>query len=575
MSALAPTLQAFFTDRLARQRQASPHTIAAYRDTWKLLLAFASQRTGKRPTDLLITDLDAPLIGDFLDHLEHDRGNSPRTRNARLAVDQLPVLLRGPAPPRGRRRDPAGCAIPPKRYDQTIITYLTEPEISAARSSRPGHLDRQARPRPARPGHPDRPASIGTDFPHHQRHPPGLRRPYQLPGQRPQAADHPADRQHHRHPHRMARRTRRPARRPAIPHPPGTPLSRDALERRNITKHAATATRSCPALAEEHRRTSCATQRQCACSTPALTPPSSPCGSAMPASRPPRYTSTPTSRSKNAPSPGPNPATPSPAATSPPTTSSPSSRLSDYADLKTLYQATISHNTQPIGITARSRIRRAARAARPRHLPAQTRRPLHLHGQGQPARPAPPVPGPCPGKTSRPATARPDAVTAGSRNAPSRRSPSPPGCSSPTPPRPSRSPAGPAASTGRNGAPRPATRSPRCPRPRPGRPSSRNGSEATGKSRTSCTGSATLPSARTSPRHAPAPGPTSWPRSGTWSSTSCAWPAMSASPARSGTPRGTPNARSGCSQTQVTVSNRTTQWPCPQRLLPFQVRYRP
>jgi hypothetical protein len=83
VTTLAPTLQAFFTDRLARQRQASPHTIAAYRDALKLLLGFAAQRTGKQPSTLAITDLDAPLIGAFLDHLEHERGNKVRTRNAR------------------------------------------------------------------------------------------------------------------------------------------------------------------------------------------------------------------------------------------------------------------------------------------------------------------------------------------------------------------------------------------------------------------------------------------------------------------------------------------------------------
>ena len=87
MTALARTLQAFFTERLIRQRQASPHTIAAYRDTFRLLLGFAAERTGRpalpaghRPTST------RPLIGAFLDHLEHERGNSVRTRNARLAA---------------------------------------------------------------------------------------------------------------------------------------------------------------------------------------------------------------------------------------------------------------------------------------------------------------------------------------------------------------------------------------------------------------------------------------------------------------------------------------------------------
>ena len=86
MSVLAPTLQAFFTDRLISQRQASPHTIAAYSDTLRLLLCFAAQRTGKQPSALDIDDLDAPLIGAFLDHLERERGNAARTRNARLAA---------------------------------------------------------------------------------------------------------------------------------------------------------------------------------------------------------------------------------------------------------------------------------------------------------------------------------------------------------------------------------------------------------------------------------------------------------------------------------------------------------
>ena len=86
MTALAPTLQAFFTDRLIGQRGASGHTIAGYRDTLRLLLSFAAQRTGKNPCQLDIADLDAPLIAAFLDHLEHDRGNSARTRNNRLAA---------------------------------------------------------------------------------------------------------------------------------------------------------------------------------------------------------------------------------------------------------------------------------------------------------------------------------------------------------------------------------------------------------------------------------------------------------------------------------------------------------
>ena len=77
MTALAPTLQAFFTDRLIGQRQASPHTIAAYRDTLRLMLVFASALRRTEPSKLQIDDLDAPLVGAFLDHLEKSAFSAP------------------------------------------------------------------------------------------------------------------------------------------------------------------------------------------------------------------------------------------------------------------------------------------------------------------------------------------------------------------------------------------------------------------------------------------------------------------------------------------------------------------
>ncbi len=86
MTSLAPLLQAFFTDRLMTQRQASPHTIAAYHDTLRLLLEYVTARTGTAPSALQISDLDAPCITGFLTHLQQVRGNSVRTRNARLAA---------------------------------------------------------------------------------------------------------------------------------------------------------------------------------------------------------------------------------------------------------------------------------------------------------------------------------------------------------------------------------------------------------------------------------------------------------------------------------------------------------
>jgi integrase/recombinase XerD len=131
VTALAPTLQAFFTDRLTRQRQASPHTIAAYRDTWRLLLSFATRRAGKQPSQLDLGDLDAPLIGAFLDHLEHERGNSVRTRNTRLAAIHSLFRYAALRHPEHAEMIARVLAIPPKRYDKALVTYLTEPEVNA------------------------------------------------------------------------------------------------------------------------------------------------------------------------------------------------------------------------------------------------------------------------------------------------------------------------------------------------------------------------------------------------------------------------------------------------------------
>jgi len=131
MSTLAPTLQAFFTDRLVRQRQASPHTLAAYRDTMRLLVCFATARRGVEPAKLDIDDLDATLISAFLDHREHDRGNSIRTRNARLAAIRSLfrfAALRHPEHAAGIGRV---LAIPPKRFERRLVTFLTEPEVEA------------------------------------------------------------------------------------------------------------------------------------------------------------------------------------------------------------------------------------------------------------------------------------------------------------------------------------------------------------------------------------------------------------------------------------------------------------
>ena len=131
MSALAPTLQAFFTDRLIRQRHVSSHTIAAYRDTLRLLLGYASGQTSLAPSALDLADLDAPLIAGFLDHLERERGNSVRTRNARLAAIHSLFRFAALAHPEHAESIARVLAIPPKRFDRALITYLTEPEVDA------------------------------------------------------------------------------------------------------------------------------------------------------------------------------------------------------------------------------------------------------------------------------------------------------------------------------------------------------------------------------------------------------------------------------------------------------------
>ncbi len=131
MSTLAPTLQAFFTDRLIYQRHSSPHTIAAYRDTMRLLLTYTEQQTGKPPCSLDIADLDAPLIAAFLHHLEHERRNSVQTRNARLAAIHSLFRFAALKHPEHAALIQRVLAIPPKRYDRTIVTYLSEPETHA------------------------------------------------------------------------------------------------------------------------------------------------------------------------------------------------------------------------------------------------------------------------------------------------------------------------------------------------------------------------------------------------------------------------------------------------------------
>jgi integrase/recombinase XerD len=131
VTALAPTLQAFFTDWLVHHRHASRQTTTAYRDAWRLLLTFASERTGKQPGKLDISDLDARLIGDFLDHLERKRGNSPRTRNARLTAIRSMFGYAALRHPEHAETITRVLAVPMKKFDGAVVTWLTESEVDA------------------------------------------------------------------------------------------------------------------------------------------------------------------------------------------------------------------------------------------------------------------------------------------------------------------------------------------------------------------------------------------------------------------------------------------------------------
>ena len=131
MTPLAPVLQAFFTDRLIAQRQVSGHTVAAYRDTFRLLLAFAQARTGTAPCDLHLADLDASLVGAFLEYLRNDRNNGARTRNARLAAIHSLFRYAALRHPEHAALIQRVLAIPPARFDKTVVSYLTGGEAEA------------------------------------------------------------------------------------------------------------------------------------------------------------------------------------------------------------------------------------------------------------------------------------------------------------------------------------------------------------------------------------------------------------------------------------------------------------
>lgn len=128
---LPALLQRFFTDRLLSQLGASSHTVASYRDTFKLLLAFASKRLGRPPFRLRVEDIDAALLGDFLEDLEQTRANTAKTRNTRLAALRAFFRFVSYAEPAFSLQCQRVLAIPTKRHERKPVDFLSEEETAA------------------------------------------------------------------------------------------------------------------------------------------------------------------------------------------------------------------------------------------------------------------------------------------------------------------------------------------------------------------------------------------------------------------------------------------------------------
>lgn len=120
-ASLAGLLQRYFTQRLMRQRQASPHTIASYRDTFKMLLQFARKRLHKAPSARALGDIDAPLVAAFLDDLEASRGIKARTRNLRLTAVHSFFRFASYEAPTHAAQIARVLAIPAKKFTRTLV----------------------------------------------------------------------------------------------------------------------------------------------------------------------------------------------------------------------------------------------------------------------------------------------------------------------------------------------------------------------------------------------------------------------------------------------------------------------
>lgn len=131
MTALAPTVQAFFITRLGNELDASPHTVDSYRHTFRLLLTYAKAETGKEPAAMDLADLEAPLISGFLDHLESVRGNSVASRNTRLAAIHSFFRFASYRHPEHGQMIRQVLAIPQKKSETTAKSFLDEAEMEA------------------------------------------------------------------------------------------------------------------------------------------------------------------------------------------------------------------------------------------------------------------------------------------------------------------------------------------------------------------------------------------------------------------------------------------------------------
>jgi len=128
---LAALLELFFTQRLMQQRQASPHTIGSYRDTFRQFLKFTEQRLHKLPSQLNFQEIDAPLIMAFLDHLEKHQGVSIRSCNLRLTALHSFFRFAAFEAPAYSAQIQRVLAIPSKRFTRTLVQFLTRPEVDA------------------------------------------------------------------------------------------------------------------------------------------------------------------------------------------------------------------------------------------------------------------------------------------------------------------------------------------------------------------------------------------------------------------------------------------------------------